>query len=275
MPSHARRTVLVVENEPLVAGMLVDVLEASGYRVCWVTGGVEAERLLERVCPDLVILDTLVPDLDRPGLCATLLHTPHIPIAFAGPSARCGVILGLRLVPGGFVARRFAPDALQALAAEALRLTSSECGGVSGKGELVRIGWLAVDCDRPRATVRGQRLPLTPTEHRLLLALAHHPGQVLTRSELAHCLRDGSDVRGGHNLSMHLARLRAKLRNTGLAPMIVAVRDAGYRLVPARGRGAPEPMYPGHLGSDPPESESRATNGTAPQEPAPRRGSRV
>ena len=88
-----------------------------------------------------------------------------------------------------------------------------------------------IDEDRCRATLGGQKLALTPTEYRLLLALANRPEVVHSRRELAEQVWGYHDVGVARSLDVHMRRLRAKLNNgTSPAPSLVTVRGFGYIL---------------------------------------------
>jgi len=94
-----------------------------------------------------------------------------------------------------------------------------------------RIGELVIDEARCQATLGGETLQLTPTEYRLLCALATRPDEVLSRQELAEGVWGYYDTGVGCSLEVHMRRLRAKLdAGGGSAPGIVTVRGFGYRL---------------------------------------------
>jgi two-component system, OmpR family, alkaline phosphatase synthesis response regulator PhoP len=94
----------------------------------------------------------------------------------------------------------------------------------------LRVGDLVVVPSRATATIGGHTLQLTPTEYRLLLHLASHPDDVLSRRALAAVLWGYADDGTDHMIDVHIGRLRRKIRDTGGESIIVTVHGAGYML---------------------------------------------
>ena len=239
---NSRGTILLVEDDPTVAGMLKDRLEARGYCVWHAESAAEAEAMAGELRLDLIILDLMLPDAHGLVLCAELKEKHAAPVIIcSGTKRRDDAALGFKLGADDFVAKPFSVGELEARIEAALRRASPRAAAESPPARGVqRIGELAIDHARCRVTLGGEVLRLTPTEYRLLCALADRPDEVVSRQELAEGVWGYHDSAVGRSLDVHMRRLRAKL-DAGAAPppALVTVRGFGYRLDrEARGEGA-------------------------------------
>jgi DNA-binding response OmpR family regulator len=254
----SRQTILLVDDDITISGLISEILDGEGYSVEAVGTGAEAEAAIERIQPDLVILDIMLPDADGLMLCARLLAQWPAPIIMLSGSRReSDRILSLRLGADDFIAKPFDTFELVARVQAVLRRAPREAGlpptsllapGASwpsrreppvsitsrhaGEADApIEIGALTIDPRRRTVTVSGHPIHLTPTENRLLTALAGEPERVFSRDELAS-VRWGYDSLGeSRAVDVHIRRLRAKLEPFGeSAPPIVTVRGFGYKL---------------------------------------------
>jgi DNA-binding response OmpR family regulator len=263
-PSSAPRgRILVVEDEPQIAGLLTEVLQTDGYEVWSVATGGEAEAMLPKVRPDLVLLDIMLPDTDGLVLCSQLhARWPGPIVMVSGTKSHRDRILSLRLGADDFIAKPFDIDELIARVEAVLRRagslhasapartpsgamgagipplgegrpwwpgtpTAAEAGGPTA----YRIGELEIDLRRRSITIGGSPVHLTPTENRLLTMLASDPERVFSRDELAAAIWGTESLGESRAVDVHIRRLRAKLEPFGgAAPAIVTVRGFGYKL---------------------------------------------
>ncbi|HYW88874.1 MAG TPA: response regulator transcription factor [Chloroflexota bacterium] len=224
---------MLVEDDAAVAQTLTDALEASGYRVWLAETGADAKTLLEQTRPDLVLLDLMLPDVDGLVLCSGLKSIADVPIIIcsATPQKR-DAILGLKLGADDFVAKPFDIYELEARVEAVLRRTQSRTREpAAAPPDHIRVGELIIDRSRRRVTLGGEPIQLTPTEYRLVSALASRPDEILSRDELATLVWGYQDASSGRTIDVHIRRLRVKL-NAGPvpAPAIVAVRGFGYKM---------------------------------------------
>lgn len=240
----ARASVLVVEDDPAVARILVDALELEDYRVWHAADGHEARAHLERARPDLILLDLLLPDIDGLVLCSLLKSLAEVPIIICSASVRrSDPFLSLKLGADDFVRKPFELDDLLARIEAILRRSPPRTIGAPlpppARMSELRVGDLVVEPARRRAALGGEVLPLTPTEFRLLTALAAHPGTVLTRDRLAHEVWGYADASNGRTIDVHIRRLRVKLGQTRMrGPSIASVRGLGYRITESESAAA-------------------------------------
>lgn len=233
-PASPHIRILLVEDDQHLANVLAAELTAHGYTVQHVTTGKQARAVFPGSGVGLVILDLRLPDVDGLILCAEFKHVGDVPIIIcSGRAEQVDRVVGLRLGADDFIAKPFDTDEFLARVEAVLRRrigTSSNPSDESTVNPEIRLGGLVINLKTDRVTANGQQVYLTPSEHRLLVALASHAGQALARDELAQRLwpdRSGSSAA----INFHICHLRAKLARAGLTePAIVSVRHVGYKL---------------------------------------------
>src|SRR5947209_1369214 len=222
-----RTRILVVEDDVGVAQFMADLLDLGGYRTYHARTGAEARSLVDQVQPQLIILDLMLPDIDGLVLCTMLKAQAPVPIVVcSGTGRRRDAILSLKLGADDFVSKPFNSDDLLARIEAILRRSSGArpASAAAGPpvGEEVRVGSLVIENARRRVLLAGEQLRLTPTEYRLLAALAARPDVILSRDELAHLVWGYADAGNGRTIDVHVRRLRVKLSHTKTpAPSIV------------------------------------------------------
>jgi DNA-binding response OmpR family regulator len=219
-------SVLVVDDERAMVGMVAALLGEDGYEVVTAYDGEAALKRHAEEAPDLVILDRGLPKMSGDEVCRRIRAMSSTPILMLtgekGSDERARL---LDLGADDYLEKPFSKKELSARVRALLR----RAGPAKRAQPAASIGKLTVDARAHQATVAGDALDLTPTEFRLLAALAAHPGEVVDRRAL---LRAGwPDERDPDPewLKAHLARLRSKLDGAG-APALSNVRGVGYRL---------------------------------------------
>ena len=227
-------TILLVEDDHAVAQTLTDALESSGYRVWLAETGADARMLLEQTRPDLIILDLMLPDVDGLVLCSGLKAIADVPIVIcSATSQKRDAILGLKLGADDFIAKPFDIYELEARVEAVLRRTAHTRVAEPSPPppDHIRVGELIIDRSRRRVTLGGEPIQLTPTEYRLVSALASRPDEILSRDDLATLVWGYQDASSGRTIDVHIRRLRVKLSSGPVpSPAIVAVRGFGYKM---------------------------------------------
>jgi DNA-binding response OmpR family regulator len=225
--------VLLIDDDANLASMLSDTLGAGKYRIWHVRTAREAEAVLDQAQPDLILLDLMLPDQNGLILCASLRDQVGVPVIICTASRRKDdAALGLKLGATDFVSKPFSVDELRARMDAALQQPGSRTGALLPSANPVQqISGLVIERARCRATMGGELLDLTPTEYRLLCAIASRPHQVLSREELADGIWGAHDTGIIRSLDVHMRRLRAKLRAAGPVPWVTTHRGLGYELV--------------------------------------------
>jgi DNA-binding response OmpR family regulator len=225
--------ILVVEDEPETALLLRDLLTESGYEVVHAPTAAAAEAALRSgdTPPDLIVLDLMLPDMDGLVLCAKIRARHAMPIIVCTAThRRHDPALALRLGADDFVLKPFDIDVFEARIEAALRRAAPAQPAVDG-GSL-QVGGLTIDHVARTASARGSRVRLTPTEFRLLQALASRPDTALSRQELAQHMWGYRNFDSGRLVDVHVRRLREKLNAiSGMGVLIVSIRGEGYKLM--------------------------------------------
>ncbi len=220
---------LLVEDEAAIAEGLTISLEAEGFEVAWVSDGSAAVAAFERVRPDLVLLDLMLPGLSGTEVCRQLRARSDVPIIMV--TARDGEIdrvVGLELGADDYVSKPFSARELIARIRAVLRRT----GGTESAHDEAPSESLGVRVDRVRHEVRvdGALVELPPKEFDLLACLVESAGRVLTRSHLISEVWGSDYVGDTKTLDVHIRRLRTRVEADPQEPVrILTVRGVGYR----------------------------------------------
>jgi two-component system response regulator MprA len=186
--------------------------------------GAEALRSAAERAPDAVVIDIGLPDTDGRDVCQALRAAgSRAPVLFL--TARDAVtdrLAGFNAGGDDYVIKPFVFDEVVARLRALVRRT--------GSATTIEAGLLRLDPVAHGVTCGDQRIELTPTEFRLLAALAARPGDNLTRRQLIGTAWPDGAIVHDNTLDVYLARLRRKLRECGDAPRIVTVHRVGYRL---------------------------------------------
>ncbi len=226
-------TVLLVEDERKLRGLVRSYLERAGFAVLSTESGAEALTLAAAAAPDLVILDLGLPDVAGETVARELRAAGHIPILMlTAKSAEDDRIRGLELGADDYVTKPFSPRELILRVQAILRRGAPAAEqGITGYGG----GVLVIDEPKRQVTVRGAAVEVTPTEWGILVALAAVPGRVYSRFELINRVR-GYEFEGyERTVDSHVKNLRRKIEEDPASPQIVqTVLGGGYRLGLAR-----------------------------------------
>jgi two-component system KDP operon response regulator KdpE len=223
-------TILVIEDDPLQADVVRVLLEHSGFRVIHALDGVEGLRRLYDIQPDLVVLDLMLPHVDGWEVCRRIREMSTVPIIIM-TSRRSDEekIKGLRMGADDYIVKPFNPQELAARISAVLRRTHLP---PPAKSTVMRFagGDLIIDPANLTIIVDGTPVELTPTEHRILLYLAEHPGQVITIEDVFTSVWGFDTDVNVNNVKWYVWRLRQKLDGeTSESRFIFTERGAGYR----------------------------------------------
>jgi two-component system phosphate regulon response regulator PhoB len=219
--------VLVVEDEPAIAELVAVNLRHNGFQPIWAEDGDAAQRELDAVLPDVILLDWMLPgqsglSLARKWRAAT--RTKGIPILMlTARGDEPDKIAGLDAGADDYITKPFSTQELLARVRAVLRRRAPE-----QDAEAVTIGELALDTATHRVSFRGHPIKVGPTEFKLLNYLMKHPERVHSRSQLLDKVWGDHVFIEERTVDVHVKRLRESLGGAGA--MVETVRGAGYRL---------------------------------------------
>jgi DNA-binding response OmpR family regulator len=222
-------SILVVEDDRVIADGLIHELTAHGYATRLARTGREAIDMARSTPPDAVLLDLGLPDLDGVHVCRTLrVDMPTIPIVIlTARDADVDVVVALDAGATDYVTKPFSSHVLLA------RLRAHLRGTIANSTNELVFGELRIDVDGLRVFIGSDEVALRPKEVMLLIRLATSAGRVLSRDQLLDEVWDMSWESGTKTLEVHIHALRRKLgpRSDG-QPWITTVRSFGYRFEP-------------------------------------------
>ena len=221
-------TVLVVDDERKIRETVRSFLEQDRYSVLVAGTGEEAIEVAERLKPDLVVLDLMLPDLPGEEVARSLRTTSQVPIIMLTAKAdEADRVAGLQLGADDYVVKPFSPLELVARVDAVLR--RSRTRGVEGALSFDAGGLLIAATSR-EVHLDGGEVALTRSEFDLLFALASHPGKAFARFELVARVH-GYDYEGyERTIDVHVKNLRAKLGDDPKAPRyVLTVPGIGYK----------------------------------------------
>jgi DNA-binding response OmpR family regulator len=225
-------SLLMIEDDERLAGMVSDYLGANGYLVSHAPDGASGLSQLQQALPELVILDLMLPDVDGLQVCQRIRGLPgsagQVPVlmltAKGDPMDR---IIGLEMGADDYLPKPFEPRELLARIRAVLRRKQ---GGVAPVTALsMQFGSLDIDRDARQVTVRGQPCELTSYQFDLLVALAERAGRVLTRDQIMEAVRGRELEAFDRSIDVHMGRIRAAIEDDVKNPKrILTVRGVGY-----------------------------------------------
>ncbi len=213
--------ILVVEDEPQIAGILVDYLTQAGYAARSVADGDAA--LVASAEADLVLLDLMLPGLDGIAVCRAIRAHSDLPIIMV--TARVEEVdrlLGLQIGADDYICKPFSPREVVARVAAVLRRARG-----SGGSEKTAAGFV-IDEQAQRIALGGQRLDLTPTEYRLLRLLATRPGRVFSRAQIIELAYSNDQDVSDRAVDSHVKNIRRKIAELSDGEVIQSVYGVGY-----------------------------------------------
>lgn len=230
---ESKKLALIVEDEKPICHFLATILSANGYRVVSTGLGLELPSLVSSHCPDVILLDLGLPDVDGLDALRALREWSDVPVVVV--SARVGERDKVAALDGGaddYVTKPFGSAELLARLRAAIRHAAARRQGGGGSGETVfGTGGLRVDTDKMTVSLDGNALHVTPIEFKVLELLARNRGKVLTHDAILKSVWGpyGTD---NQTLRVTMANIRRKIEANPAEPRYIKTEiGVGYRLV--------------------------------------------
>jgi two-component system response regulator BaeR len=215
--------VLVVEDDPKIAQVVLDYLRSEGHSAQTANDGLAAMALIRERMPDLLILDVMLPGMDGVAICQEVRRLSEVPIVML--TARVEEVdrlLGLDSGADDYVTKPFSPRELMARVRNLLRR-------YKGQGGFSHQMW-QVDEAGLRVAWRRTWLDLTPVEYRIFSRLLAQPGRVFSRPQLIDGIHTDQRDISDRTIDSHIKNLRKKIQSLEPeAECIASVYGVGYR----------------------------------------------
>ena len=219
--------VLIVEDEPAIAELIAVNLRHNGFQPVWAEDGVTAQRELDAVLPDVILLDWMLPGASGLALARKWRadsRTKAVPILMlTARGDEPDKVAGLDAGADDYITKPFSTQELLARIRAVLRRRAPE--QIQDK---VSIGELVLDAAAHRVSWQGDMIKVGPTEFKLLHYLMKHPERVHSRAQLLDKVWGDHVFIEERTVDVHVKRLREALGMAGA--LIETVRGAGYRL---------------------------------------------
>ncbi|MBI3620762.1 MAG: response regulator transcription factor [Nitrospirae bacterium] len=220
--------VIIIEDDPDIAGLVEHYLAAEGFKVGHSRDGVEGLKRVKAAPPDLVILDLMLPGLDGLDVCKALRANPAtsaLPILMlTAKGEESDKVIGLELGADDYLTKPFSPKELVARVKSLLRRKTRQ----EPAAPVYTYKELRLDQERHEVTFKGKEVQLTAKEFALLQQLLENPGRVLTREMLLDRVWGYQSDVTTRTVDVHIRRLREKIPL--LTEMILTVKSLGYKL---------------------------------------------
>lgn len=221
--------ILLIEDDEELALLIHDYLKKNGYTIEIVNDGAKANHAINKITPDLVILDIMLPNKTGMDICRDARPDFQGPILMmTALDDDVDQMLGLELGADDYIIKPVPPRLLLARVRNLLRrIAGSKQHSTS---PMIQIGLLSINTTNFDVCVNGELIDLTTAEYDLLLLLARDIGQVVYRNVIVQELRgfeyDGLD----RSIDRRISRLRKKLSAEGEHNFIKTIRGKGYLL---------------------------------------------
>jgi len=227
--SSSPKKILVIDDDPILLEVLAEHLRDAGYQPATAEGGAAGIRCLYQTRPDLVVLDVMMPRMDGWETCARIREATDVPvIMLTAKGAPLDKLRGFRLGVDDYVTKPCDFAELLARINAVLRRTARPSPDAL---EIYTSGDLTVNISERRVTRARHPIALTPTEFRLLAALAQQQGRPLSHDQLLGAVWNPALHDDPHGVKRYIWYLRQKIEIDPANPQhILTERGYGYRL---------------------------------------------
>ena len=225
--------IVIVEDEYNISSFVSAVLQANGFDTMVARNGAEAIILITSHCPDLVLLDLGLPDMDGQGIIENVRGWSNVPIIVVSARTReRDKVMALESGADDYITKPFGTSELLARIRTALRHVQLREGEQAQRQTGVfHTGDLEVDYDKRRVYVNGEYVHLTQNEYKIVALLSKYSGRVLTYDSIIKHIWGPNAKQGNQILRVNMANIRRKIEPSTAEPRyIMTEMGVGYRM---------------------------------------------
>ena len=222
---NIKATILLVDDEPDIIEFLKYNLEKANYKVVTATNGEEGVEMAEKICPDLILLDVMMPKMDGMEVCSIIREdlnlTPEPIIAFlTSRSEDYSQIAGFEVGADDYITKPIRPRVLISRVEALLRRKNKVISKSKEENEVN----VYLDRDRFLLVMKDRDVHLPKKEFELLELLLKKPGKVFTREEILTKVWGNETIVGERTIDVHIRKLREKIGDD----YIRTIKGVGY-----------------------------------------------
>ncbi|BFH61354.1 response regulator transcription factor [Paenibacillus azoreducens] len=235
LPNQAKAKILIVEDDPQIARIVLDHLRREDFECTWASTGLEGWEEFRRMKPDLAVVDIMLPEMDGFDLCRNIRLASDVPLLLMSAKQEDQAkVEGLELGADDYITKPFSLTEMTARIKSHLRRFRryQHPDHVNKEQVWSYEGGLTLDIAKRQAVMEGRTLELTSKEWSLLHLLAAHPERLFTKKELYEHVWQQTDAEGNNTVTVHIKSLRGKLKEDPRDPRLIqTVWGSGYRFI--------------------------------------------
>jgi len=226
----SKKKIIIVEDEPKIAQLLVDYLQREQFQVSVIEEGTHAVETVQAQQPDFLILDLMLPGKDGLTICKEVRQFSSLPIIMITAKVdEIDRLLGLELGADDYICKPFSPREVVARVKTIFRRVQQQ--PVKVNDNELKYRSVTLYLDRFQCEVNGCRIELTPVELRMLQALMSNPGRVLSRDNLMTVSYADDRIVSDRTIDSHVKNLRKKLsQDMKGQELIHSIYGVGYKI---------------------------------------------
>ena len=225
--SKAPAQVLVVDDDPNIRDVIRIALEDAGMAVRTVANGRAALTEVDRLSPDIVIMDVGMPEMDGFAACRAIRTRSQVPLLFlTARDDEIDRVLGFELGADDYVTKPFSPRELILR----VRAILSRVDGETAHSSTLSHGDLRLDRGSHTCSLGDTSLDLTGMEFQILTTLVERPGKVVSRDQLIRRVYGNNTTLSGRTIDSHIRNIRQKASVDGYSDVIATVHGVGIKL---------------------------------------------
>ena len=216
----------MVEDEKSISGFIKAILSSNGFDVIVAYSGNEAFSMISSHCPDIVILDLGLPDMDGMQIIEAVRQWTQRPIlVVSARSHERDKVMALEKGADDYITKPFEPLEVAAKVRAHLRRAGIQ-GAFEKENNRIEVGSLILDCDERVVINNGTTIELTKAEYKVLELFMQHPRRVFTKEQIYEYAWENEYVVDDNTIRVIISRLRDKIGDD----TIKTIRGLGYRL---------------------------------------------
>lgn len=218
--------ILLVDDEPDILEIISYSLESAGYKIYKANNGLEAIKIAEKIIPDLIIMDLMMPHMNGIDACDNIRKSDNLnDVIITFLSARgedFSKIAGFEAGADDYITKPIKPKVLLSKVKALLRRKSSEQDQT-----IIQINDLIIDRSKYSVNLKGIELNLPRKEFELLYLLVSSPNTVFTRGKILDVVWGSDVIVGDRTIDVHIRKLREKIGNSSFK----TIKGVGYKFV--------------------------------------------